>query len=55
MQKLNSMNIKTIDIDKVFLKQQSLEELFPLNYYGHYSKLGYEKVAETILFSIKGM
>ena len=47
------MGIASIDIDKVFVEEENLEKLFPLNYYGHYSKLGYKKVADSILLNLE--
>jgi hypothetical protein len=53
LNKIESMNIKFLDIDKEFLKEEALENLFPLKYYGHYSRLGYKKVADSILLDLK--
>ena len=35
------------------LDKETLENLFPLKYYGHYSRLGYKKVADSILLNLK--
>jgi hypothetical protein len=53
LNKMEDMNIKFLDIDKEFLKEEALENLFPLKYYGHYSRLGYKKVADSILLNLK--
>jgi len=53
LKKIDEMNIASIDIDKVFTEEKNLEKLFPLNYYGHYSRLGYKKVADSILLNLK--
>ena len=53
LNKIEDMNIKFLDIDKEFLKEEALENLFPLKYYGHYSRLGYKKVADSILLNLK--
>ena len=52
LKKIDEMGIASIDIDKVFTEEEKLEKLFPLNYYGHYSKLGYEKVANSIFLNL---
>ena len=53
LNKIEGMNIKFLDIDKEFLKEKALENLFPLKYYGHYNRLGYKKVADSILLNLK--
>ena len=53
LNKIEGMNIKFLDIDKEFLKEEALENLFPLKYYGHYNRLGYKKVADSILLNLK--
>ena len=53
LKKIDEMGIASIDIDKVFVEEENLEKLFPLNYYGHYSKLGYKKVADSILLNLE--
>ena len=52
LKKIDEMGIASIDIDKVFTEEENLEKLFPLNYYGHYSKLGYKKVANSIFLNL---
>ncbi len=53
LDEIEKMDIHFIDIDKAFSKEDSLEVFFPLHYYGHYSRLGYKKVTETILANLK--
>ena len=53
LNKIEGMNIKFLDIDKEFLKAEALEKLFPLKNYGHYNRLGYKKVADSILLNLK--
>lgn len=46
---LKKKNINYIDIDKVFIKSvNNIDNYFPLNFYGHFSKEGYSIVAESI-------